>query len=93
MTPIPINRTPITSDSPTLPQDGTGSLRDRVEQQVDAIAGSVNKVISGVVGSSFGVLRLLVYESDHGAEWTDIWASITTGKVCTAYHVLDRKCE
>lgn len=33
------------------------SLRGRVEQQVDAIAGSANKVISGVVDSSFGVLR------------------------------------
>lgn len=45
----------------TLPPDapaGTpGSLRGRVEQGVDVIAGSANKVISGVVDSSFGVLR------------------------------------
>ena len=45
----------------TLPLDvpaGTaGSLRGRVEQGVDVIAGSANKVISGVVDSSFGVLR------------------------------------
>jgi hypothetical protein len=34
-----------------------GSLRGRVEQGVDVIAGSANKVISGVVDSSFGVLR------------------------------------
>ena len=33
------------------------SLRGRVEQQVDAIAGSANKVISGVVDTSFGMLR------------------------------------
>lgn len=32
-------------------------LRGLVEQQVDAIAGSANKVLSGVVDSSFGVLR------------------------------------
>ncbi|KAJ3575780.1 hypothetical protein NP233_g865 [Leucocoprinus birnbaumii] len=32
-------------------------LRGKMEQQVDAIAGSANKVISGVVDSSFGILR------------------------------------
>ena len=31
-----------------------------VEQQVDAIAGSANKVLSGVVDSGFGVLRALL---------------------------------
>jgi hypothetical protein len=31
-----------------------------MEQQVDAIAGSANKVITGVMDSSFGVLRLLL---------------------------------
>lgn len=36
------------------------TLRGRVEQQVDAITGSANKVISGVVDSSFGVLRALL---------------------------------
>ena len=35
-------------------------LRGRVEQQVDAIAGSANKVISGVVDTSFGVLKALL---------------------------------
>lgn len=35
-------------------------LRGRMEQQVDAIAGSANKVISGVVDSSFGVLKALL---------------------------------
>jgi hypothetical protein len=34
-----------------------GSFRGKVEQQVDAITGSANKVISGVVDSSFGILR------------------------------------
>jgi hypothetical protein len=42
-------------------QDGhPGSLRGRLGQGVDAIAGSANKVISGVVDSSFGVLRALL---------------------------------
>ncbi|KAF5362449.1 hypothetical protein D9756_002739 [Leucocoprinus leucothites] len=36
---------------------GSSFLRGKVEQQVDAIAGSANKVILGVVDSSFGILR------------------------------------
>ncbi|KAG1817291.1 uncharacterized protein BJ212DRAFT_1480525 [Suillus subaureus] len=54
LTPIPIVRTTLPPDTPP---DAPGSLRGRVEQGVDAIAGSANKVISGVVDSSFGVLR------------------------------------
>lgn len=55
MTPIPLVRTP---DSPAFPQ--LPSLRGRVEQQVDAIAGSANKVLLGVVDTSFGMLRSLL---------------------------------
>ena len=40
--------------------EGSLFLRGKVEQQVDAIAGSANKVISGVVDSSFGILRSLL---------------------------------
>lgn len=58
-------------------------LRGRVEQQVDAIAGSANKVLSGVVDSGFGVLRSLLpanaelqsHPSDGSAEsapWNNI---------------------
>lgn len=54
LTPIPIVRTTLPPDAPS---DAPGSLRGRVEQGVDVIAGSANKVISGVVDSSFGVLR------------------------------------
>jgi hypothetical protein len=36
------------------------SLRGRVEHQVDIIAGSANKVLLGVVDTSFGVLRSLL---------------------------------
>ncbi|KAF8159896.1 hypothetical protein B0H34DRAFT_705261 [Crassisporium funariophilum] len=58
LTPIPLTRSPVTSETPLAPADGAhGSLRGRVEQQVDAIADSANKVISGVVDSSFGILR------------------------------------
>ncbi|KAF8835944.1 hypothetical protein BDN67DRAFT_974743 [Paxillus ammoniavirescens] len=61
LTPIPIARPGGTPTSPIAMQDGhPGSLRGRVGQGVDAIAGSANKVISGVVDSSFGVLRALL---------------------------------
>lgn len=56
LTPISISRSGLGSE-PNLSHNGQASLRGRVEQQVDAIAGSANKVISGVVDSSFGVLR------------------------------------
>lgn len=39
---------------------GAGGFRGRVEQQVDAITGSANRVLSGVVDSGFGVLRSLL---------------------------------
>ncbi|KAI0072635.1 hypothetical protein K474DRAFT_1604721 [Panus rudis PR-1116 ss-1] len=54
--------TPITArfSEPPSPHNIQSSLRGRVEQQVDAIAGSANKVISGVVDSSFGVLKALL---------------------------------
>jgi hypothetical protein len=57
LTPIPLSRGTIgEATSPQLPPVPAG-LRGRMEQQVDAIAGSANKVISGVMDSSFGVLR------------------------------------
>ena len=55
LTPIPLTRSPVTEETPLTPADG--GLRGRVEQHVDAIADSANKVISGVVDSSFGILR------------------------------------
>ncbi|KAJ3008561.1 hypothetical protein NUW54_g3105 [Trametes sanguinea] len=57
LSPIPINRAGSDSGSPRVPQ---ASLRGRVEQQVDALAGSANKVLTGVVDTSFGVLRALL---------------------------------
>ncbi|CDO69791.1 hypothetical protein BN946_scf184766.g36 [Trametes cinnabarina] len=57
LSPIPINRAGSESGSPRVPQ---ASLRGRVEQQVDALAGSANKVLTGVVDTSFGVLRALL---------------------------------
>jgi hypothetical protein len=58
LTPIPLSRSPISAETPLAPADGAvAGLRGRVEQQVDAIADSANKVISGVVDSSFGILR------------------------------------
>ena len=78
LTPIPIAR-PNLPESPTattLPtEEHPASLRGRVGQGVDAIAGSANKVILGVVDSSFGVLRAFLpgqsqttaYGPGHGA--------------------------
>lgn len=57
LTPITVNRP---GSNPTTPLTANATLRGRVEQQVDAIAGSANKVITGVVDSSFGVLRALL---------------------------------
>ncbi|KAI0718069.1 hypothetical protein C8T65DRAFT_706982 [Cerioporus squamosus] len=57
LTPIPISRPGSDAGSPRVPQ---ASLRGRVEQQVDALAGSANKVLTGVVDTSFGVLRALL---------------------------------
>ncbi|KAF8141862.1 hypothetical protein EV363DRAFT_35915 [Boletus edulis] len=63
LTPIPITR-PNMPESPTAPtlsgEEHLANLRGRVGQGVDAIAGSANKVISGVFDSSFGVLRALL---------------------------------
>ncbi|KAI1796735.1 hypothetical protein LXA43DRAFT_572364 [Ganoderma leucocontextum] len=57
LTPIPISRPGSDAGSPRIAQS---SLRGRVEQQVDALAGSANKVLTGVVDTSFGVLRALL---------------------------------
>ncbi|EJD07368.1 uncharacterized protein FOMMEDRAFT_143805 [Fomitiporia mediterranea MF3/22] len=56
LTPIPLS---LASDKSPVSTPG-GGLRGRVEQQVDAIAGSANKVLSGVVDSGFGVLLSLL---------------------------------
>ncbi|KAF9482648.1 hypothetical protein BDN70DRAFT_874835 [Pholiota conissans] len=55
LTPITLTRSPITSETPLEPAEP--GLRGRVGQQVDAITDSANKVITGVVDSSFGILR------------------------------------
>ena len=71
LTPLPVARSrsasvgsvDATPPTPTTTNSKLGTatrLRGRVEQQVDAIAGSANKVLSGVVDSSFGVLRALL---------------------------------
>lgn len=57
MTPITVTRP---GTEPASPRSVQAGLRGRVEQQVDAIAGSANKVLTGVVDTSFGVLRALL---------------------------------
>ena len=58
LTPIPVHRAAL--ESPVSPEGVPARLRRGVEQQVDAIAGSANKVILGVVDQGFGVLRALL---------------------------------
>ena len=76
LTPLPVARSrsasvgSVDGISPTptatsFKSDAAARLRGRVEQQVDAIAGSANKVLSGVVDSSFGVLRALLPGGQH----------------------------
>lgn len=71
LSPLPVARSrsashgsaDVASPTPTTTNyklDTASRLRGRVEQQVDAITGSANKVLSGVVDSSFGVLRALL---------------------------------
>ncbi|KAI0085825.1 hypothetical protein BDY19DRAFT_1075893 [Irpex rosettiformis] len=57
LSPITVTRP---GTEPASPRSVQASLRGRVEQQVDAIAGSANKVLTGVVDTSFGVLRALL---------------------------------
>ncbi|KAH8116246.1 hypothetical protein DFH11DRAFT_1506064 [Phellopilus nigrolimitatus] len=61
LTPIPLSHPALAGDkSAASTPGGHPGLRGRVEQQVDAIAGSANKVLTGVVDSGFGVLRSLL---------------------------------
>ncbi|KAH9967439.1 hypothetical protein BC827DRAFT_1174176 [Russula dissimulans] len=62
LTPIPVHRVALESSQapPVSPEGVPARLRRGVEQQVDAIAGSANKVILGVVDQGFGVLRALL---------------------------------
>ena len=62
LTPIPVHRAALESSQtpPVSPEGVPARLRRGVEQQVDAIAGSANKVILGVVDQGFGVLRALL---------------------------------
>ena len=61
LTPIPVHRAALESQAPPVSPEGVPArFRRGVEQQVDAIAGSANKVILGVVDQGFGVLRALL---------------------------------
>jgi hypothetical protein len=62
LTPIPLAGTALGSPPPAAP-----GLRGRMEQQVDLLTGSANKVLSGVVDSSFGVLRSFLPSTDAAA--------------------------
>lgn len=71
LSPLPLMMTP---EKAEFVSEGM-RLRGRVEQQVDAIAGSANKVISGVVDSSFGVLKAFLPMQNTVQSPTDISSS------------------
>lgn len=88
LTPIPVARavlstSPLSSYPPqemsNIPDGMPPSLRGRVEQGVDVIAGSANKVISGVFDTSFGVLRALMPEQSLPGSATAAGAGVGTG--------------
>ncbi|KAI0045809.1 hypothetical protein FA95DRAFT_1607404 [Auriscalpium vulgare] len=60
LTPIPVTRAALGGQPSDSPEGVPARLRRGVEQQVDAIAGSANRVLSGVVDQGFGVLRALL---------------------------------
>ena len=62
LSPITLSRSAqfIPGIEPSTAQAAAVGIRGRVEQQVDAISSSANKVITGVVDTSFGVLRMLL---------------------------------
>ncbi|KAH9992727.1 hypothetical protein BJV74DRAFT_950918 [Russula compacta] len=71
LTPILVHRAALESQTPPVSPEGVPArLRRGVEQQVDAIAGSANKVISGVVDQGFGVLRALLPGTSADAQAT-----------------------
>ncbi|KAH9839997.1 uncharacterized protein C8Q71DRAFT_703402 [Rhodofomes roseus] len=90
LSPIPFARS-VRGAQPPSPQAMPASLRGRVEQQVDAITGSANKVLSGVVDSSFGVLRsLLPGQSQTPATATTLAAETTEETSRPGFGILRR---
>ena len=53
-------------------------LRGRVEQQVDAIAGSANKVLAGVMDTSFGMLKSLLPAQEAQVSGVNLTVGSTT---------------
>ncbi|KZS94535.1 hypothetical protein SISNIDRAFT_453467 [Sistotremastrum niveocremeum HHB9708] len=60
LTPITLSHGAIDATTSSAVQSASARLRGRVVQEVDALAGSANKVITGVVDSSFGVIKGLL---------------------------------
>jgi len=71
--------------------EGTMKLRGRVEQQVDVIAGSANKVLSGVVDTSFGVLRALLPGNPEENSGVSHTADPTTQELRTSFGLLRKE--
>ncbi|KAK0484425.1 hypothetical protein IW261DRAFT_1549253 [Armillaria novae-zelandiae] len=94
LTPIPIVTSASSPSSRASSQErGTSKdgLRGRVEQQVDAIAGSANKVITGVVDTSFGMLKSLLPNNTNGPAMDNVQASTPWNAVRPGFGLLRRE--
>lgn len=74
LAPLPIGGQ-LHSESPVEEISAAARLRGRVNQQVEELAGSANKVISGVVDSSFSALKGLLSATQAGAEGQTVLVS------------------
>ncbi|KAK0460569.1 uncharacterized protein EV420DRAFT_1267738 [Desarmillaria tabescens] len=94
LTPIPIVTSASSPSSRASSQErGTAKdgLRDRVEQQVDAIAGSANKVITGVVDTSFGMLKSLLPNNTNAPALDNVQGSAPWNAVRPGFGLLRRE--
>ncbi|KAK0499075.1 hypothetical protein EDD18DRAFT_1250628 [Armillaria luteobubalina] len=94
LTPIPIVTSASSPSSRASSQErGTSKdgLRGRVEQQVDAIAGSANKVITGVVDTSFGMLKSLLPNNTNAPAMENVQGSTPWNAVRPGFGLLRRE--
>ncbi|KAG7445337.1 uncharacterized protein BT62DRAFT_1077021 [Guyanagaster necrorhizus] len=94
LTPIPIvTSAPPPSSRASSQERGAAKdgLRGRVEQQVDAIAGSANKVLTGVVDTSFGMLKSLLPNNTNAPAMDNVQGSTPWNAVRPGFGLLRRE--
>ncbi|KAK0205608.1 hypothetical protein DFS33DRAFT_1502657 [Desarmillaria ectypa] len=94
LTPIPIVTSASSPSSRASSQErgaAKDGLRGRVEQQVDAIAGSANKVLTGVVDTSFGMLKSLLPNNANAPTLDTVQGSAPWNAVRPGFGLLRRE--